>query len=186
MSRDLYTVAFPTLPAAAERFIDDFRADHDSSRRDLVAPHFTLVFACREVPLEVYTRHVEAVAQSIPPIDFECRIALPAAGAPGGSAHVFLVPTIGHAGIVELHDRLYEGPLRAALRADLPYVPHITVATTPDIGLAKALCDALNHLGVEVEGRVDHVAVGTVEDGRFVVLSRHPLAAAPLTVVPPG
>jgi hypothetical protein len=61
----------------------------------------------------------------------------------------------------------------------IAYVPHVTVATLPDLESALALRDRLNRQGVIVPGRLSRLSIGTVQDGRFRDLSWHDLDRAP-------
>ena len=76
-----------------------------------------------------------------------------------GRFHVFLIPDEGFAAILRLHDALHVGPLKAALRRDRPYLPHITVATTPDDATARTLAGSLNHGEIDIHGHIDALQV---------------------------
>lgn len=171
--RRLYTVAFPEVPLAAERFMRDFRQAHHRAAQAVVEPHFTLVFGCDQIAQVAYTDHVAAIAGNSEAIAFTCKYAMLGAGDEDGTACVFLVPDDGYAAISLLHDRLYSGALEPHLRLDLPFVPHVTIGSTTDRRHAKSLCDGLNQSGVAVEGVISALTVGVVEDGRFVALSTH-------------
>ena len=170
----LYTIAYLSVNTPAQAFIDGFRCQHDP-QVNLVAPHFTLVFGCTAIPEAAYLGHVAALARHAQPIRFHCRHAMLHAGEPGAGAHVFLVPDEGNSAIARLHDRLYTGVLAPHLRLEIPYVPHITIASTPGIGAAKALCDGLNQAGLDIEGQVRSLTVGALRDGRFQAIAEHPL-----------
>lgn len=171
----LYTLAYPTLDAADRAFIDQYRSEHDLRQRDVVAPHFTLVFAGSSVPQAEYLQHVASVATQSPAIRFSCRYAMLWADDRDPTAYVFLVPDEGHGGLALLHDRLHGGILAPQLQLDRPYVPHITIATLSDRHRAKQLCDQLNRDGVRIDGVVDAVSVSTLENGRIHDLACYPL-----------
>ena len=44
----------------------------------------------------------------------------------------YLVPDIGNDQITELHKNLYANMLSDHLRQEIPYIPHITMAQSPD------------------------------------------------------
>ena len=172
MADSLFTIACLDIPPEQRRFIDSFRQVHDPQAA-LVPPHFTLVFGAGEAggaDEAAYLRHVESVAQASAPIHFHCRCATLGTDERAERAFVYLVPDEGHAAITLLHDRLYRGPLAGGLRLQAPYVPHITVAATADFGQAKAWCDALNALGVDVAGVLASLTAGAVRGGAFRVL----------------
>jgi 2'-5' RNA ligase len=123
-------VGYPVLPDADRRWIESVRTQHDP-QAGLIAAHFTLVFPAW-VALDTIVDHAAAVARRTPPVAFVLREAVAVPDPFGTGGHVFLVPDEGRAAIAALHDRLYEGPLRAFLRDDAPFRPHLTVAAAPD------------------------------------------------------
>lgn len=170
----LYTVAYLGVDALAQAFIDGFRRQHDP-QVNLVAPHFTLVFGCKTVPESAYIEHVAAIARQTPTIPFHCRYAMLGADDFNETAYVFLVPDEGNSAISRLHDRLYTGVLAGQLQLEVPYVPHITIASTQDRAAAKALCDVLNQAGVDIAGLLQSLTVGALKDGRWQTIAEHPL-----------
>jgi 2'-5' RNA ligase len=171
--RGLFTVSFPQVPESHRRFMHDFQQSHQKVVRGFIEPHFTLVFGTDQIAEHVYTEHVAAIAASSTTIPFTCQYAMLGADEEDDTAYVFLVPDDGYAAISVLHDQLYSGVLESHLRLDLPFVPHVTVGSTKDRKHAKSLCDALNRAGVRVEGVLDALTVGTLEEGRFVTLTSH-------------
>lgn len=61
------------------------------------------------------------------------------------NTHTFLTPDEGFREIVKLHDHLYRGALANELRLDIPFIPHITVAISPDANVCKRIADDINH-----------------------------------------
>jgi hypothetical protein len=118
-----------------------------------------MVFGCGEVPESVYREHVRAVAQSQGVVRFSCRYAMVCNDDSNDNYYVFLVPDEGYSEISKLHDRLYRGVLAQYLRLDIPYVPHIGIATITDAQRIKALCDQLNSAGSAVHGQIDAISV---------------------------
>ena len=169
--RKLYTVAFPRFSAQDAAFVEGFRAEHDARSHALIDAHLTLVFGCAAVPEPAYLAHVQQVAERTAPIAFRCRYAMLGADDEAERAYVFLVPDEGHAALSLLHDRLYTGPLAEHLRLDLPYTPHITIASSIDRRHAKGLCDTLNTAGLDIHATVDALSVGSIEGERFTVIT---------------
>jgi len=137
----LAIVAYPCLTEADRQWIESIRARHDP-QASRISAHFTLVFPVEVSPIDVL-RNVSVVAKSTQPIQFVIRDARAVRDALGGGSHVFLVPDKGRVEITKLHDRLYEGVLRAHLRTDFPFMPHITVAAAPPLDSGKRLAQAL-------------------------------------------
>lgn len=173
--RQLYTVAFPELSPEAASFVERVRSEHGGDQPSYLAAHFTLVFGSGLLGEDEYARHVAAVAATQSPIEFTCRCATLGVDGERGKAHVFLVPDEGFAAITRLHDALYSGPLAAAERLDLPYIPHMTVGTMDDSRRAKKVCLQINEAGVCVPGRLTALVVGALGPQGFEVRSRHAL-----------
>ena len=155
----LYALCYPTFTDGDRQFIDDLRRENDIAFRDIVAPHFTMLFACDAVPELAYREHVCGVARSQAAIGFSCRYAMVCNDASNDNYYAFLVPDHGFSEISRLHDRLYRGVMAPHLRLDIPYVPHVAVATDTDGKKIKALCDRLNADGVVIDGRLETITI---------------------------
>jgi 2'-5' RNA ligase len=174
----LYTLAYPTLTETDLTFIDNFHNRHDLRYKDVVAPHFTMVFACNNVAEDTYLHHVEEVAGTSRVIEFSCRYAMLGADDKDETAYVFLVPDEGYSAISRLHDRLYSGVLAPHLRLDSPYIPHITIGSLDDRHEAKRLCDRLNDRGIAIDGSLRALTVGVLKNGKIRDLASFELNAA--------
>jgi hypothetical protein len=170
----LYTLCYPTLSLSDHEFIRKFRRKHDILYRDVVDHHFTIVFGIHDVDRDMYVEHVRRVAASQRPIGFVCRYAMIRGDVESGNFHVFLVPDEGYSDISLLHDRLYTGPLAPFLRLDLPYIPHIAIATIPNSREIKQLCDRLNLRRVTVAGSLDALTICEHDGSRVVDLETCP------------
>ena len=129
-----------------------------------------MVFSCSAVPEFAYSEHVRSVAQSQGPIRFFCRYAMVCNDASNDNYYAFLVPDEGYGQISKLHDRLYRGILKQHLRLDIPYVPHIAIATNNDAQRIKALCDELNSDGVAIQGQIDAMTVCSYDGSKITDL----------------
>lgn len=161
-------LCYPKLSADDRRFIDDFRARHDLAYRDVVKPHFTMVFQIHDLPRNVFCEHVARIAATVESFSFVCRYAMVHDDDSSDDYYVFLVPDEGFSQFSRLHDALYTGPLAPNLRLDNPYVPHIGIATMKEAQGCNDLADDLNHLGLSISGKVEEITV--VEyNGKVVV-----------------
>ncbi len=133
-----------------------------------------MVFGCRDVPLAIYREHVAAVAELQSAINFSCRYAMVGNDNDNDNYYVFLTPDEGYAAISKLHDKLYRGPLAAHLRLDIPYVPHIGIATIPDAACIKGLCDELNALPITVNGRIEALTLCSYDGSKITDLESFP------------
>jgi 2'-5' RNA ligase len=163
----LYTLAYPLLSQADKAFIDSYRSEHDAAFRDVVAPHFTMLFGCNQIAESQYKEHVRSVAARSKPVSFVCRYAMVCNDVSNANFYVFLVPDEGNGALSLLHDELYRGPLAPFLRLDVPYVPHIAVATSQDSQHIKNLCDSLNSRGLCIAGTVDALTMSSLIDGKI-------------------
>ena len=173
----LYTLAYPKLSGADAERLEAFRSRHDP-HHDIVAAHFTMVFACTGIDEQTYIEHVATVARASCPINFSCRYAMLGADDEAERGYVYLVPDEGFSGISRLHDALYTGPFRSRLRLDIPFVPHITLGASKDRNAARRLCDELNAVGSVIHGVMDAVSVAALRGGKI-----HDLATFSLGVV---
>lgn len=175
--RTLYTIACPEIADHARRSIERVRAAHDP-QHGVVDAHFTLLFGGAVSDEAAYATHVGAVAARTGPIRFTCRRAVTDTVPDAAVTYVYLVPDEGSDAIVQLHDRLYAGPMAGQRRADIDYRPHITVASMADAAAARSLCAELNAAGMHIAGRLATLRIGTLQDGGFRTLSQHALAVA--------
>jgi 2'-5' RNA ligase len=175
MTRRLYTLAYPVLDPRDKNMIDAFRTRYDLPYRDVVRPHFTMVFGIADMADSDYIQHVSAVAKTARRVSFDVCYAMLGADDESDIAHVFLVPDGGYGALSRLHDRLYSGHFASKLRLDIPYVPHITIGTLTDRRAAKALCDELNDRGLTISGAVESLTVGALENGVVRDLGSFPM-----------
>jgi 2'-5' RNA ligase len=152
----LEVIARPHFDKDDLAWLTDIRARRTGNRG---APYFTLVFPGADLTPAEFAAHVRACASDIPRIRFRLRSALVVPEPMVGRFHVFLVPDEGFGAIHQLYDRLHEGPLEAALRVEVAYLPHITVATTADYAAARKLSQALNQGGIDIPGHIEALEV---------------------------
>ena len=140
--------------------------------RDVVQPHFTMVFQVRDLAETVFSERVARAAASSVAIRFICRYAMLHNDASSDDYYVFLVPDEGFSGLARLHDLLYMEALASKLRLDIPYLPHIGIATLKDPAHCKRLADEVNHKHLAIQGTVENISV--VEyDGKIVTDLHH-------------
>jgi 2'-5' RNA ligase len=153
-------IAVPRFAPDDLEWIDRVRSRYDP-QRNVVAPHFTLVFPCKAGPVDAVLEHAAHVALQTEPSRFVLRSALVA------SSHVFLVPDEGSSAVIALHGSLNSGHLAPIARTDVPFTPHVTVAALEDPEQAAAVADELNASGVAIAGTI--FAIDVLElDGKAV------------------
>jgi hypothetical protein len=168
----LYTLCYPRLTDKDNAFIRAFRREHDLPFRDIVEHHFTIVFGIADFPTDDYIEHVRGKLQGQRSIDFVCRYA--ALGDDSGSDdfYVFLTPDEGLSDICRLHDKLYSGELKKYHRVEIPYIPHIGIATIPDAKKIQSLCDELNAETINIAGALDSATICAYDGTKVVDLER--------------
>lgn len=127
MSVRLYAVAFPELAAADARLLGDLRARYHPAQADRIGPHFTFVFGLPADAEEVLAMQVRNIAAATSPIAFTLRNVTPIADPASGRAYITLVPHRGHLAMIDLHQRLHEGPLQAYREPEIRFEPHLTL-----------------------------------------------------------
>lgn len=171
----LEVIARPHFDKADLAWLTDIRSRRAGSRG---APYFTLVFPGVQLAPDVFARHIRQNAGDIPRIRFRLRSALVVPETTVNRFHAFLIPDEGFGAILKLHEALHVGPIEAAIRPETPYLPHITVATSPDRKVVRDVAQALNQGGVDISGHIDALTVEhrtgeVIRDVAEVPLARH-------------
>ena len=152
-------VSYPAIGKGDLDWIQSIRREHDHLFFSVVAPHFTFVFPTDGVAQAELIEHVTAQASLFHSFEVVFRCAI--IGDPHfmGHAHAFLIPDEGFSEIVRLHDTLYTGPLAGELRLDLPFIPHLGIASPPSLEECKSIVDRLNKERFEVRGQINALYV---------------------------
>lgn len=168
----LLALCYPELSADDRRFVGEFRDRYDLAYRDVVRPHFTMVFQVQDLAESTFSEHVARAAKRAAAIRFACRYAMVHSDPRSDDCQLFLVPDEGFSELALLHDALYTGVLASKLTLEIPYVPHIGIATLEDPARCKQLADELNGRGLNIGGMIDAISVVDY-DGRLVTDLRH-------------
>jgi 2'-5' RNA ligase len=154
----LCVVAYPEVNVDDSAWIQTIRCEFDP-QYNRIDPHFTLVFPTHTVETETVEAHLRAAVAGIAPFHFALRCALPIKDSFSAQTHLFLVPDEGFSDLVRLHSRLYTGPLKAHLRLDIPYIPHITIGVFVHAEECKEAADTLNAQSFAVAGRIERLSL---------------------------
>lgn len=127
MTTRFYIVAFPELAPPDARLLRDLRARYHPTQADRIGPHFTFVFALPEEAGPALEAQLQTVAAATAPIAFTLSRVTPLADPASGRAYIALVPHRGHLAMIDLHRRLYEGPLAPYREPAIRFEPHLTV-----------------------------------------------------------
>lgn len=173
----LLCLGYPRLSEVDTRLIRNFRRKHDKKYVDVVDAHWTMIFpgSSEGISQDDLERHIQAVAEDSAPVGFTCRYALVYGDDGCDDYYIFLVPDEGFSGISLLHDRLYSDFMRPKLRLDIPYVPHIGIATGKDREELHDLATEWNRKGHEIGGTIDELTLSSYDGGQVSDLKRFPL-----------
>ena len=157
--KTLLVVSYPIISVENFAWIQAIRQQYDVLNFSAIDPHFTLVFTLIDIDRATLISHVQQSIQDIPAFEFTLRCAVLSNDAFYEYTHVFLVPDEGHSKIVKLHDRLYTAVLADRLCLDIPFIPHIGIANSPNARSCKELVDQLNSQHFEIRGRIDRLDI---------------------------
>ena len=107
-------IAVPRFAPDDLAWIDRIRSRYDP-QRNVVAPHFTLVFPCNAEPVDVVLERAAHVASQTVPVGFVLRSALAVKDTFTAASHVFLIPDEGSSAVVALHSSSILVSLRRSL-----------------------------------------------------------------------
>jgi 2'-5' RNA ligase len=171
----LLALSYPSITNQQRQWIQEIRQEYDPLY-DVVAPHFTLVFPTSMWDAHAFGAHLRRHAQGHSPIAFTLRCAIVVKDLLGEHTQTFLVPDQGFSEIVKLHDALYAGDLARELRLDIPFIPHITVASALDPTVCKRVADAINQQNIAISGTLHMIDITEHANRTVTTLERLPLA----------
>ena len=119
-----------------------------------------------------YAEHVRNRLLGQRSIKFICRYAALGNDSESENYYVFLTPDEGLSDICRLHDRLYAGEFKNFHRVEIPYIPHIGIATMPDPVKIQSLCDELNSDSFTIAGTLDSATICEYDGTKVVDLER--------------
>ena len=168
---NLHVVAYPEVDNSSYDLIQSYRQAYNSLY-NVIEPHFTLVFSVGHMDVAAFIDEVKQVASSTKKIDF-CSRCL-AINKDSFSKHfdAFLIPDEGHSDVIKLHDKLYSGLLAPHHRIDITYVPHVSLANSPDVRVIKTIVDKWNAEDHIIQGRISFLDVINYENRKVETLER--------------
>jgi len=151
--------------------INTERIDHLRMRYDpqanLIAPHVTLIFPLPETVDEpALISHIERVLLRRKP--FQIRLAKLERSL---DDCLFLTATEGAEELAGLHDDLYTGMLAAYKKADMPYVPHVTLGVfTEQPALLEGAFEVAQQLNLDYESVVNRLCLVKVNNKKTAIV----------------
>ncbi|MCD6327035.1 2'-5' RNA ligase family protein [bacterium] len=124
-----------------------------------IAPHNTLVFPFKSgMTTEEVHAHAEAALKGCDPFSLQMR------GVTGHeSSHLFLNVIRGNDEIIDLHHRLYSGPLAMYRNRAYTFFPHLTVGRFFDEGTFEEALATLESFDEPFETTVDEVTIIAID-----------------------
>lgn len=159
------TYALVHYPEINTERIDLLRMRYDPQAA-LIAPHVTLIFPLETVDQRSLISHIEDVLLRWKPF-------------PLGLAKLeksfddclFLTATQGAQELIGLHNDLYTGILAAHKRADIPYIPHVTLGVfTAQPALLEEALEMAAQLNPDCESVVNRVHLLKVNDQKTAIV----------------
>ena len=128
-------VWFPQF--ANQGVIDRFRGTHDPLAQAL-PPHVTLVFPFHSrLTLDQLAAHAQKVLRAWP-----CFPVVMHGFWSAQNEFIGIGSQVGADALIEMHDRLYRGPLQEFMRPEFDYAPHVTLAKAIQLNQFEALSSA--------------------------------------------
>lgn len=123
--------------------------------------HVTLVFPFQsDLSPEALGGHVEHAVRGVRPITVRFADVTGAADVYGvGAQYLFLNIKRGNDALIDLHDRLYRGPLEVYLSREFSYLPHVTVGRLSDDTTFRAALAIASATPIDFETTLDAVTV---------------------------
>ena len=175
---NLHVIAYPNLSPADYDRIQACRRDHNSLY-SVAEPHFTIVFSVPDMPLVDFITEVKKQVAGIAAIRFCMRAVVINKDAFSINYDAFLVPDEGFSLVSKLHDRLYSDKLSPHHRLDIAYIPHISIANSPDPQAIKKIVDRWNENEFAINGVISSLDIINYENRVITTIEKIQL---PITV----
>jgi hypothetical protein len=163
-------LAYPDLKESDFTLIQDHRKLYDSLYFDIVAPHFSFVFAADDFSEAAFAEEVTRQTEIAKKIKFILRCATISKDGFEDCFHCFLVPDKGHSDIILLHDMLYSDVFKKNHRLDIDYIPHIAIGSTTDRLQTKSMVDQWNKKDVTIKGEISKLSMVKYENNVVTLL----------------
>lgn len=169
---ELLLIAYPDLKKSDFEKIQNHRELFDKESHAMVPPHFTFVFPVSDMEAGEFAKEVKKQIGDTRSIRFAIRCAAVNRDILNDCYHTFLIPDKGYSQMVKLHDRLYSEKLKAHLRLDIDFTPHITIGTAVDASSCKKMADDWNEKDPEIRGTIKFADIVQHSAGQVITLER--------------
>ncbi|HUB93565.1 MAG TPA: 2'-5' RNA ligase family protein [Verrucomicrobiae bacterium] len=152
-------------------WIQEYRKQNDR-QFSIVDPHFTLVFAVKDIDRDTFVSEVKQKLEGIAPFHIDLKAATINQDDSGKYFHEFLVPDAGNSEIIKLHDKLYSGILATYRRYDIDFIPHISIGDSEDVEASKSRVEDLNAKDASVRGSISSVDIIEFANGKVSLIEK--------------
>ena len=173
---NLHVVAYPDLAPSDMEVIQACRKEYNTLH-NITGAHFTIVFSVPDMSLEDFAAEVKKQTADVKAIDFCLRSVIINKDSFSDYFDAFLVPDEGFSSIVKLHDRLYSDKLSYQHRADISYIPHISIANSVDLSFIKRIADEWNAKDFTIKGRIASLDIINYENWIITTVEKVYLAS---------
>jgi hypothetical protein len=168
---NLHVVAYPELLPADREVIQVCRKEYNTLY-NVIGAHLTLVFSVPDMNVSDFIAEVKKQVQGTKAIDLVFRSVIINKDSFSDYFDAFLVPDEGSSRVVKLHDRLYSEKLAYQHRADISYIPHISLANSLDVRAIKKIADEWNARDFEIKGRITSLDIINYENRVITTLEK--------------
>jgi hypothetical protein len=169
-------LGYPIISESDYAWIQHIRKTEDRLF-EAVKLHFTFVFPTGKLSVDELAHHTELKSAGCAVIHVRLTKAIVVEDDSKTFFHTFLIPSEGEREIITLHDKLYTDELTSELRLDIPFIPHVGIATNQDEAVMQKLADKINRDDINISGTIEELTIASydgkqVRDERFVTLSK--------------
>lgn len=168
---NLHVVAYPTLSPADYDRVQSVRKLYNGLF-NIIEPHFTIVFSVPDMEASEFIEEIKVLSKGIAAIPFCMRCAVICKDSFSDNYDAFLVPDEGHSTLVKLHDRLYSQKLARHHRLDVSYIPHMSIAYSPDVHHVKDIVDNWNATEPPITGTISSLDIINYENRVITTIER--------------
>ena len=172
----LYVLLYPRFSDQAALEIERFRNEFDRHRAKMIRAHITLVFGVTGIGDGALLDRTQRVCTAMKPFDIAFTRVEQVFDKLDQTYKLFLLPSIAEQdAIIAMYRSFYGGPLAAELRKDIPFRPHMTIATcanalSVEVAVREAQCFRL-----PMSARVTSVAIVKRDGDRIEEIADVPL-----------
>ena len=155
----------------AVEIIENFRKEYDS-QYEIIKLHYSFVFPVDGISVKEFSAALKKHLKGENSIVFSTHLASLHKDDLTGMHNVFLIPFHGHAQMIKLHDKLYDGKLAKYLRTELKFEPHITLGNSLNKSHCQQMITDWNDKNIIIKGSVSSIDIIKLEDENVTTVEK--------------